>query len=222
MRKLKQILTLLMLAVTINSCAIFYPNTDILMKVHKGMSKNEVSSLLGAPNYRRFDRSNEEWEYQKSVAGNGGNTVIVITFANDVVINMDSFSDNSYNNQINPVINIPVTDRPIGRPVRERPDPYSRSMREGEFTALYNKIKSKPFKDDQLEILQLAAGSNYFTCAQCVRLMSIYTFDDDKLEVAKIVIPRITDRENYDNVISAVSFISSEETVRKLFGIPKR
>ena len=52
--------------------------------------------------------------------------------------------------------------------------------------------------------------------------MSIYTFDDDKIEVAKRVIPRITDRENYDNVLSAVSFISSEETVRKLFGIPKK
>ncbi len=222
MRKLKQILTLLMLTVMINGCAILYPNTDILMKVHKGMTKNEVSSLLGKPNYRRFDTINEEWEYQKGVAGNGGNTVIIITFANDVVINMDSFSDNNYNNQINPIVNIPVTDRPIGRPAYERPDPYSRNMREAEFSALYNKIKSKPFKDDQLEILQLATSNNYFTCAQCVRLMSIYTFDDDKLEVAKRVIPRITDRENYDNVLSAVSFISSEETVRKLFGIPKK
>lgn len=46
--------------------------------------------------------------------------------------------------------------------------------------------------------------------------MSIYTFDDDKLEVLEIVAPRIVDSENYEDIIKSLSFISSEEKAEKI------
>ncbi len=95
-------------------------------------------------------------------------------------------------------------------------------MKDEEFNAFYSKIKNKPFKDDQLELLQTGAENRFFTCKQCLRLMSIYTFDDDKLEVCRVIIPRIVDRENYDKIVDGVSFISSQEKVRAMFGLPKR
>ena len=54
-----------------------------------------------------------------------------------------------------------------------------------------------------------------------MRMMSIYRFDDDKLEVLKIIAPNISDRENYDEIINALDFISSEEKARSILGIKK-
>ena len=48
-----------------------------------------------------------------------------------------------------------------------------------------------------------------------------YRFDDDKLEVLKIIAPNISDRENYDEIINALDFISSEEKARSILGIKK-
>jgi hypothetical protein len=46
--------------------------------------------------------------------------------------------------------------------------------------------------------------------------MSIYTFDDDKLEVLEIVAPHIVDSENYEDIIKSLSFLSSEEKANKI------
>ena len=46
--------------------------------------------------------------------------------------------------------------------------------------------------------------------------MSIYTFDDDKLEVLNIVAPQIIDFENQEEIIKSLSFISSEEKAEKI------
>ena len=88
-----------------------------------------------------------------------------------------------------------------------------RGMNERDFLSLYNKVKSKPFKD--------GIGNRGLSCKQCVRMMSIYRFDDDKLEVLKILAPNISDRENYDEIINALDFISSEEKARSILGIKK-
>ena len=42
-----------------------------------------------------------------------------------------------------------------------------------------------------------------------------------KLEVLKILAPNISDRENYDEIINALDFISSEEKARSILGIKK-
>ena len=95
-------------------------------------------------------------------------------------------------------------------------------MGDNDFQQLYNKVKQKPFKDDQLDILSLAAERRWFSGRQCVRLMSIYTFDDDKLKVLKILATRIVDRENYDEIINSLDFLSSENKAKEMLGISKR
>ena len=71
------------------------------------------------------------------------------------------------------------------------------------------------------EFLVLESAQAGLSCKQCVRMMSIYRFDDDKLEVLKILAPNISDRENYDEIINALDFISSEEKARSILGIKK-
>ncbi|WP_329905027.1 DUF4476 domain-containing protein [Porphyromonas pogonae] len=99
--------------------------------------------------------------------------------------------------------NYPYDDRRI------RPDDAS-------FNELYSKIKSIPFKDDKLNTLKLAGMNRRFTCAQCVRLMNLFSFDDEKLEVARIIIPRVVDLENADQIVNTMSFISGENDVKAI------
>ncbi len=67
---------------------------DVLNSIQKGMSRQEVTKILGTPEYRRFDRDIEEWESSRVLSGksNISRTQIVVTFEGGRVVAMDSFS----------------------------------------------------------------------------------------------------------------------------------
>ena len=120
------------------------------------MAKKEVVSLLGEPDFRRFDEQVEEWEYKKTNPLTAETTIIIVNFINERVSNMNSFDGDNY--PVNPPVAIyPPGDIDYGkRPHPSRPDDHrrpSRAINEKDFQQLYNKIKQKPFKDDQLELL---------------------------------------------------------------------
>lgn len=222
--KIKTLIVLLLIGGSLffSSCGSYQTNRNAIQRIEKGMSKREITNLLGNPDYRRFDHEYEQWEFRK--VDILGTTIILIDFQNDRVTNMDSFSGDVDQTPVPPVAVYPPNDIEYDRP---RP-PYNNHMRPGriindrDFQKLYNTVKSKPFKDDQLELLSIGVADRYFSCQQCIRLMSIYTFDDDKLNVLDIVAPRIADPENYEDIVRSLSFLSSQDKVRKMFSGPRR
>lgn len=216
MKTIKQTLALLAFTTCISSCAMILGiDSNTLMKVQKGMTKEEVTSILGKPMHRSFDHEVEGWTYEKGIAGSPGITVIALGFVDERLTYMDSYEKN---------INPPVAVYPsveVGGEIHSRPHATGRVMNERDFQALYNKVKNKPFKDDQLELLEVGIGNKPLSCKQCVRMMLIYPFDDDRLEVLRIMAPNIVDRENYEEIIDALDFLSSEDKVRKIMGIRK-
>lgn len=82
-----------------------------------------------------------------------------------------------------------------------------------EFQFLYNKIKGKPFKDDQMELLQVGCLDSRFSCEQCIRIMSIFTWDDDRLVVLRLMAKHIVDPENSISLLKAFDFDSSKRQV---------
>ncbi len=64
MRRLKQTLLALTICTLVISCSLTTSST--IMKVQRGMSQEEVSHLLGKPDFRRFDNGSEQWEYTKT------------------------------------------------------------------------------------------------------------------------------------------------------------
>lgn len=209
-------LALIICSISFCSCGSYMTSKSAIMKIEKGMTKKEVVSLLGEPDFRRFDEQMEEWEYKKINALTSETTIVIVDFINERVSNMNSFNGDNYPTP--PVAVFPPNDGNYGEPYPPHPNGHgrpSRAVNEREFQQLYNKVKQKPFKDDQLELLEMGVSNKYFTCKQCVRLMSIYTFDDDKLEVLNIVAPQIIDFENQEEIIKSLSFISSEEKAEK-------
>lgn len=222
MKTLKEIISLLLLSVCISGCASLFTNKELLMGIHKGMLQQEVRKDLGKPDYRRFNGDLEEWEYRKDIWGNAGNTIIVIGFIDGRVVRLDSFSDD-----IPAVVATPaptsvveVPNRPMEeRHSRRRSPFFLKKMDDNTFDVFYNKVKNKPFKDDKLELLKLKAEYNSFSCRQCIKLMNLFTFDDEKLNVIDLLASSIRDKENYDDVIDELDFISTKEKAKKILEI---
>ena len=167
MKTIKLTLALLAFMIGINSCAsIIGSSKDIMMSVQKGMTQKEVSSILGKPQYRRFDQETEQWEYVKLVAGGNLSTVttsIVIDFVNGRVVGMNSFNTAPHP----PVAVYPAIEVGDGTASSRPHVSGGRGMNERDFQSLYNKVKSKPFKDDQLELLEAGIGNRGLSCKQC-------------------------------------------------------
>ncbi|MCI1648569.1 MAG: DUF4476 domain-containing protein [Bacteroides sp.] len=217
MKALKEITSLLLLFVLISGCAsLLYPKKDLLMGIHKGMSQQEVQQNLGKPDYRRFNGDLEEWEYRKGIWGNEGNTIIVIGFIDGRVVRMDSFSDDTPSVVATPA---PTSVVEIPNHSRRRSLFFLKKMDDDTFDAFYNKVKNKPFKDDKFELLGLKAKDYSFSCKQCIKLMNLFTFDDEKLNVVDLLASSIRDKENYDNVIDDLDFISTKEKAKKILEI---
>ena len=87
---MKKIHVLLMLLLLVISAGCGSMNK--IMKVQEGMSRQEVSKLFGTPDFRRFDREIEEWEYREASGVPGEWKVVVITFDGDKVISMNTFT----------------------------------------------------------------------------------------------------------------------------------
>lgn len=225
--KVKAIIVLSLLIGTFffSSCGSYKTTKDAILKIEKGMSKREIINLLGYPDFRRFDHEYEQWEFIKVDPLYGTRTVILVDFLNDKVTNMDSFNgDNAPQTPVPPVAIYSPNEIKYDRPLPPHNNHVcpGKVISKNDFQQLYNRIKSKPFKDDQLELLSIEVGNRYFSCQQCIRLMSIYTFDDDKLKVLDIVAPRIADRENYEDIVDSIDFLSSQDKVRKMFAGSRR
>lgn len=116
-------------------------------------------------------------------------------------------------------------ERP-GRPEQGEHRPgygYNRVMNDQLFQTFYKEMKNEPFKDDRMKLLNTALAGSDFTSAQCLQLTKLYTFDDDRMEIMKIMYPRIVDKEAFFTVINTLTFSSSKEKMKDfIIGYGKR
>ena len=102
---------------------------------------------------------------------------------------------------------------------KEQPSRHHSAMSEKDFQFLYKIIKKKSFDDDRMEILGVGVLDNYFTCQQCVRLMSLYKFDDEKLKILRIMAGHIVDLENHHDILMRLDFESNKLKALDILGI---
>lgn len=112
--------------------------------------------------------------------------------------------------------------RPDNRPGRpgqggHRPnyDRHDRVMDNQLFQTFLGNVKKEPFKDDRIALINAALASSDFTSGQCLQLTKLYTFDDDRMEIMKMMYPRIVDKEAFFTVISTLTFSSNKDKMNE-------
>jgi len=93
--------------------------------------------------------------------------------------------------------------------------PLIKPMPQDKFEKLIEMLYKESFEDAKLDIVRTAAKDNYFTSQQVKQIMEAFKFDENRLEVAKILYPRVVDKENFFIVLSTLTFPSSREELRK-------
>ncbi len=76
-------------------------------------------------------------------------------------------------------------------------------------------LQDQSFEEDRLEALQLAMKSTCLTAAQAEQLIDLFTFDENRLEVAKYLSDRLTDRDNAGALAKKLTFDSSKMEYRR-------
>ena len=190
----------------LSSCKSLMNAQNYALNIKQGMSPQEVVSIMGKPDLRRFNEVGEEWLYYKSDLFNS--YTYVISFSDDKVTALDSFTNPPQNQSENVVAVVPPPPPVNEHNYRRR----THVVGEEEFSHLMRNIKEEPFKDDQMKILQLSInGNRLFTCRQCVRLMSLTVFSDEKKDIFRLVAPYIIDPENYKLIVNDISVFSEDE-----------
>jgi len=145
------------------------------------------------------------WGLQKKVIYNGVIDIPASTNVNAVVDRFNrlqlSYAPIAYINPYNPGH---CGTQPAGYY-----EPQPMGMHPATFSQLKNAINNQWFESGKLQVAQQGIRSNKLTAAQVAELMSLFSFESSKLEVAKMAFANTIDKQNYFIVNNEFSFSSS-------------
>ena len=106
------------------------------------------------------------------------------------------------------------------QPGKQRRAP--RVMRDKDFSMMYDIVKKASFDDNKIDIIRVACIGSRFDSKQCARLLSLISFDDNRLKALEAIAPRLSDIDKYDDIIKKFSFSSSKEKAAKLLALRRK
>ena len=204
--------TILMFAVCLSASAKGKRN------VERGMTKQEVIAILGEPKLTSFDMYGDKWEYDKYNYLFGDSKYITVFFdRNGKVVQYDTriIEPNSQTS------NVQQPQHPTPPIYDGRCDPdgsmdYGYCLDDASFSKLYNKVKQASFNDNKFDLIEVASLGCYYSCAQVVRIMKIFPFDDEQLKALKMMAPQIVDLQNTGLIYKVFSFDSEKEKAEEI------
>ena len=94
-------------------------------------------------------------------------------------------------------------------------DNYSPAMSDMDFSRAKETLRKEWFENTRMTTAKQIIDGNSFTSRQVKELVSLFTFENNKLEIAKYAYGRTVDKENYFIVNDAFSFNNSKEALSK-------
>ena len=203
--------TILMFAVCLSASAKGKRN------VERGMTKQEVIAILGEPKLTSFDMYGDKWEYAKYNNLFGDSKYITVFFdRNGKVVQYDTriIEPNSQTSNVQqPHPTPPLYD---GRCDPDGRMDYGYCLDDASFNILYNKVKKASFDDNKFDLIEVASLGCYYSCAQVVRIMKIFPFDDEQLKALKMMAPHIVDLQNTGLIYKVFSFESEKDKAEEI------
>ena len=186
--------------------------------VERGMTKQEVIAILGEPKLTSFDMYGDKWEYAKYNNLFGDSKYITVFFdRNGKVVQYDTkiIEPNSKTS------NVQQPQHPTPPLYDGRCDPdgrmdYGYCLDDASFNILYNKVKKASFDDNKFDLIEVASLGCYYSCAQVVRIMKIFSFDDEQLKALKMMAPHIVDLQNTGLIYKVFSFDSEKDKAEEI------
>jgi hypothetical protein len=117
--------------------------------------------------------------------------------------------------QINDIREL-IRQLPAEREVVPEPLPLPMPMNDAEFNELLNTVKKQSFKDDKVRVIRLSAGYNFYTVNQVVTLAKTAHFGDERVEIIKVLYPRIIDYHKSFQLYECLTFDSEKKKLEQI------
>jgi hypothetical protein len=86
-----------------------------------------------------------------------------------------------------------------------------RAMRDKDFDMMVGIVKNASFDDKKIDVMRVACIGSYFSSRQCAKLLSLLSFDDNKIKALEVIASRLVDKNNADDIVKEFSFSSSKD-----------
>ena len=97
-----------------------------------------------------------------------------------------------------------------------------RAMGDADFKLLRSLLKEESFDKNRAKMIRVACIGNYFTSSQCAAMLSLFSFDSNKLEVLEYLAPRVIDRRGCEAILEEFSFLSNRKKAEELLKVHRR
>lgn len=212
------IMLCLALGILVSSCFTSYVSTKQVMGIHQGMSQSQVESILGKPDFRRFDGDMEEWEFHRD---NGTPVLtsepmtIVVQFVNREVVSMDTFRGYGRPSPMHPVMVPPAVNTTVEVYPNHEQAEEPRLMTDQEFDEFINKLKFTVMNEDQKKLVNQMLRTYDVTSNQCVKIVKEISYTPDQVEMMKKLYPYVRDKRNFNKVIDILFSNAYKDEMRK-------
>ena len=88
---------------------------------------------------------------------------------------------------------------------------HPHAMRDKDFNMMVDIVKKASFEDKKIDVIRVACIGSYFSSEQCARLLSLLSFDDNKVEALEVIAPRLVESDNAEDILKKFSFSSSRD-----------
>lgn len=206
------------LGILVSSCFTSYVSTKQMMGIHQGMSQSQVESILGKPDFRRFDGDMEEWEFHRD---NGTPVLtsepmtIVVQFVNREVVSMDTFRGYGRRSPMHPVMVPPAVNTTVEVYPNHEQAEEPRLMTDQEFDEFINKLKFTVINEDQNKLVNQMLRTYDVTSNQCVKIVKEISYTPDQVEMMKKLYPYVRDKRNFNKVIDILFSSAYKDEMRK-------
>ncbi|MFL5345963.1 MAG: DUF4476 domain-containing protein [Hyalangium sp.] len=104
------------------------------------------------------------------------------------------------------------------QPPPPAPVPAVQPVSEAQLQQLLAAISREKFGDGKMQVLESAAGSQYFLVPQVLKILQKFSFGDDKLNAVRALWPRVLDQNNGFQLYQAFSFQGEKDQLREIIG----
>ena len=198
---------------TLTACGLQRGINDLSL----GMSKAEVTSILGKPDLRNLNASEEVWQYFVSPDIRTTDTY-TISFKNERLSSFNSTRKKESPQSVPVIISEPeVKIFPQSRiPERSRYEQRAQEEAEREFKEFLARIKRQTFTKDMIAYVRDAARYQRFSSLQVKRILQLFSWDSERLDVLRILAPSMTDGYKVHEIIETFDFSSGKDEARQI------